>query len=337
MREFVGVKSPLDLAIEVASKRLPVENVFKREALMFGRIACPQLGQVVSVFEKFGSIAQPISDQFCAHVDYLKQQGVIFDDVSSADGPELDFLMSDEEFRGLANLDNKVGPWILHAIHDAGLERVLKRPDVTVEEMLPHLDQVPAVIGPMVVALQLVIRKISIQLRILDRMDAYPVFSETVPPIPLQVPHRCDVIDVAINALPVPDDTVSWEHIIEFRSDPDSQTKFLALRNWMNEVARAELSPAEIEVKLEYLIAEYQQHMRVHRMKSNVGGLQTLLVAAGNILDRKFAEAARTLFSATPRSLSLLEGELTSPGKEVAFIVNARERFGASANHGSIK
>jgi hypothetical protein len=80
MREFVGVKSPLDPLIEVGSKRLPVESVFKREALMFRHIACPQLGQLVPAFQKLTSIAGPMADQFCAHIDYLKQRGVIFDD-----------------------------------------------------------------------------------------------------------------------------------------------------------------------------------------------------------------------------------------------------------------
>jgi hypothetical protein len=95
MREFVGVKSPLDLLIEVGSKRLPVESIFKREALMFRRIACPHLGQVVSAFERLGDLAQPISNQLCAHVNYLKQNRVIFDDVSSADGSDLGVMMTE--------------------------------------------------------------------------------------------------------------------------------------------------------------------------------------------------------------------------------------------------
>lgn len=105
----------------------------------------------------------------------------------------------------------------------------------------------------------------------------------------------------------------------------------------MNEVAHAELTPAEVELKLEYLIDQYERHMKIHRMKANVGRFQTVLVAASNLLDRKFAEAACTLFSAKERKLRILEGELSSPGKEVAFIVSVRERFGVPANHGSIK
>src|SRR6266851_9306916 len=125
MREFIGVKSPLDLLIEVGSKRLPVESVFKREALMFRRVACPQLGQVVSAFEKLKGIAGPVPDDFCAHIDYLKRRGLIFDDVSSADGPELDLLRSNDEFRGLTSLEDHIGPWVLGTIQATDLKFVL--------------------------------------------------------------------------------------------------------------------------------------------------------------------------------------------------------------------
>lgn len=228
MREFVGVKSPLDLMIEVGSKRLPVESVFKREALMFSRIAVPQLGQMVSAFQKLGPIAQPISDQFCAHVEYLKEQNVIFDDVSSAVGPEFGVLMSNNAFRSLTKVEWPIAQAIFEGLKSAGLHKVLQGQDLTVDEMLPCLDQVPSFVGPFVCALQLIARKLCIQLRVLNKMDAYPVFSDLVPPIPLQAPERnADVLDVAINALPGPDETVSWEQIIDFRSDPDSQSVWL--------------------------------------------------------------------------------------------------------------
>ena len=39
MREFVGIKSPLDLLLEVTSARLQIPNVFKREAYQWGKAA----------------------------------------------------------------------------------------------------------------------------------------------------------------------------------------------------------------------------------------------------------------------------------------------------------
>ena len=327
MREFVVVRSPLELVIEVGSKAIPVERVFKREALMFQRIACPHLRQVVSAFEKIGNVGRPLSNQLCAHIDYLRQQRVIFEDVSSADGAELDVLSSDTEFQNLTSIEGPLAESLITAIENAGLQEVMKRQDLTVDEMLPHLDQLPSVIGPAFCALQLIVRKLSIQLRVLNGMDAYPVFSEIFPVIPFPHDRKCEVVEVVIKALPLPDDSVSWEQIIEYRNDPESQSKFLALRHWMSEMARAQLTPAEVEEKLEYLIDQHQRHMKVHRMKTNVGMLQTLLVAGVNLASLKWGDVAQSLFSSKQRHLSLLQGELTSPGSELAFIVNAREKF----------
>jgi hypothetical protein len=113
--------------------------------------------------------------------------------------------------------------------------------------------------------------------------------------------NKSEVVKIALNALPVPDESTSWEQILEYRSDPDSRGKFLALRHWMSEVARAELTPAEVEEKFEYLIDQYQQHMRLHRMKTNVGTLETIVTTGaeflGDLVSFKWGKAAEALFS----------------------------------------
>lgn len=96
-------------------------------------------------------------------------------------------------------------------------------------------------------------------------------------------------------------------------------------------MARAELTPAEVDEKLEYLIDQYQKHMKLHRMKTNVGTLETIVTMGaevlGDLASFKWGKAAQALFSLKRREVALLEGELTSPGNEVAYIVKARETF----------
>jgi hypothetical protein len=65
-------------------------------------------------------------------------------------------------------------------------------------------------------------------------------------------------------------------------------------------------------------------------MKANVGTFETVFVALADAATLDFGKAARGLFSIKHRQVSLLEGELTSPGKEVAYIVKARETFTSS-------
>ena len=162
-------------------------------------------------------------------------------------------------------------------------------------------------------------------------MDAYPSLSLGELLTPKTKVDKTETVNIAINALPIPDETTSWEQIIEYRSDPDSQGKFLDLRHWMNEVARGDLTPIEVEEKLEHLISKYQRHMKLHRMKTNTGTLETIVTTGaevlGDLVSFKWGKAAAALFSLKKRNIALLEGELTAPGSEVAYIVKANETF----------
>ena len=160
-------------------------------------------------------------------------------------------------------------------------------------------------------------------------MDAVPILSADS--YPDGQANSTDVLQIVLHTIPMPDATTSWEHIIEYRSDPDSYSKFLALRNWMIDISKKNLTHIEIEQKLEYLIDQYQQHMKLHRMKANAGTLQTLVVSTAEFMEDlvkiKWGKLARNMFTIKERKLALLEGELTSPGSEVAYIVKARESF----------
>jgi len=229
------------------------------------------------------------------------------------------------------SIEEPLGKGVLDSFHQAGLDGLLDRDSMTTAEMLTYFPNVEPVIAPLVFTLQHLARKLSVQLRILDQVEAFPVFSGIVPRLPFPQAAKSDVIEVSIKALPLPDDNVPWEQIFEYRSDPDSESKFLAFRHWMSEVARTKLTAAEIEEKLDYLIDQYQQHMRLHRMKTNTGSLETIVVigadSLGNFLSFKWGKVAQALFSLKHRREGLLEGELTATGREVAYIVKARETF----------
>jgi len=166
-------------------------------------------------------------------------------------------------------------------------------------------------------------------------IDTYPILefaiSDSIPEIAAYAPSIEDTIQIVINRLPVPDDSVPWEQIIDFRNDPDTENKLLGLRVWMSDITRAKLTSIEIEQKLEWLLHEYQQHMRLHRMKTNASTLETIIVTGAEIVENlvklQFGKLAKGLFSLRHRKLALLEGELKSPGREIAFISKAQETF----------
>lgn len=329
MREFIGVKSFFDLLIEMKLREIPPSDVFKREALMFSRICCPLIEGInqMSGFLKL----QPLDD-LVSHIDLLSQHGLFLAPPPSATEPQVNLLESDSEFQALKSIEPAVVQLLHGTMRAGGMGELLDGKSVEPDEIPQYLSKVgPEVAASFTLALRYHARSVGVQLRTLYGMDAYPVFSDLTPQIPLQQSEKCDTVNITLNALPVPDESVPWEQIFEYRSDPGSQSKFLALRHWMSEVARAELPPAEVEEKLEYLIDQYQQHMRLHRMKTNVGTLETVVTTTaevlGNLASFKWGKAAEALFSLRRRRVALLEGELTAPGSEVAYIVKARETF----------
>src|SRR5260370_10597707 len=148
-------------------------------------------------------------------------------------------------------------------------------------------------------------------------MEAYPILSSEPTNQDIRA-NKNEVLDITLNSLPVPDDSTPWEQILEFRSDPDSLTKFTALRNWMSDVARMRIRPSEIQQKLESLISDYVAHMRLHKMKTVLETLRTIVIAeAGFLAGQSFAGLGRLptvagmimtpVYSIRQRRIALLE------------------------------
>lgn len=53
----------------------------------------------------------------------------------------------------------------------------------------------------------------------------------------------------------------------------------------MTETAKVQLTPREIEEKIEYLISQYGQHMKLHKLKTNTGIMETTVVAGAEFLE----------------------------------------------------
>ena len=99
----------------------------------------------------------------------------------------------------------------------------------------------------------------------------------------------------------------------------------------MYDIARAKLTPLEIEQKLEWLLKEYREHMKVHHMKTNASTLETIVVIGAecleNLVKLQLGKLAKVPFTIRQRKVALLEGELKSPGREIAFISKAQDTF----------
>ncbi|HEX6751623.1 MAG TPA: hypothetical protein VF092_30295 [Longimicrobium sp.] len=139
------------------------------------------------------------------------------------------------------------------------------------------------------------------------------------------------VIQIVLNELPLPDESVSWEQVVDFRSDELVRQDCLRLRKWMRKVSAATASPAEIVEELEDLRADYISHVRLHRLKQSSGIMETVLTVVGETLENlarfRPGAAVKAFFAVRQRRIALLEAESAAPGREVAYLIKVGQRF----------
>lgn len=319
-------------------------QTLKREALMFDRISIPQLSLMMSLIQNLtGEL--PLQ---AAEYEWLCEQGLLFETnhEKSADIQNEEYQYVNASAKSYANEVEKL-------VKEHDLEEFA---EIQKEELIESIEKLKNFVSgkisnltqlftseafqkSLALAYDYYARGISIELRELKGLDAYPILMLNMPFLKQsQASNPTDIIDVTFNALPVPDENTSWEHILDFRRDQESKSKFLALKNWTNEVARMQLEPREVADKLESLINDYRQHMEAHRIKTRLDTLKTIVVAEAGFITSGWLAGlgglpgivgmvVTPLYSIKQRRVALLQEELKAPGREVAYIVKAREEF----------
>jgi hypothetical protein len=306
MRQRIAIKSLAHIYRDSLS--------IKREALMFDQIVIPDFYFYQRLADTIGQ-----GDMLLSELEWLAEQQI----VALSENDAVDTLIL-----GYSDEESKRG----------GLGELLKAAD-NLDRLLPYLDQVPSTLQFMDVFQSVNNQLADHRVRAFSKAfthfpdtHAVSILSNKLQPVEFTSTTTSDITEITFNALPIPDESVSWEQIIDFRNDPGSRSKFLGLVNWMNEIARVEMPHAELEEKVEYLIHEYTEHMKLHRMKINTGMLETVVTTAaevvGDLVSLKWGHAARALFSLNHRKIALLEAERAAPGREIAYIVRAKEAFG---------
>ena len=140
-----------------------------------------------------------------------------------------------------------------------------------------------------------------------------------------------DVLSVVLNSIPLPDESVSLERVVDFRSDPDSRARLVALRRWLETLSAGNATPQHCAQELEHLLHEYEDYMRLNKLKISIGTLETIITlgaqTAEDLVKFKWGNAAKALFSVSNRKIGLMEAERSAPGREIAYLVRARDAF----------
>jgi hypothetical protein len=178
-------------------------------------------------------------------------------------------------------------------------------------------------------------RIIAAKLRRIDGLLATPLIRG-----PLILPPNCvehcsaqqeTVVEVVLKKLPMPSDSTPWERIFDFKADAEAQGYLMGLRVWMNELSRQALNRKEAEEKLEWLLFQHRQHLRLHKLTANRNTLSGIFVASMEIVEDlakiKWGKAAKGIVSLFDRKTELLKAEVTSPAREVSYIIRANDHF----------
>jgi hypothetical protein len=138
------------------------------------------------------------------------------------------------------------------------------------------------------------------------------------------------VVNFLLSNIPEPDSQTTWEQIIDFRSDEDTKLKYLALVDWVNDIARANYTISEIKDKYEYLYLDYKRSYEKHKIKSTFTTLEIVAAAGAAFFTSNIPMAlslASNFLKIGTSTLNLLKEEGTLPGKEIAYIYHANKEF----------
>ncbi len=142
---------------------------------------------------------------------------------------------------------------------------------------------------------------------------------------------KSNVAQIVISKLPLPNNETPWEQIIDYRNDEDNQRNLLNLRRWIRKISTENLSSVEIEEELEWLLNEFQNHMKLHKLKANTETLEVMVKVLPetieNLIKLKFSKLPEPFFALKKRQINLMEAELNAPGREMSYIIKTQETF----------
>jgi hypothetical protein len=174
-----------------------------------------------------------------------------------------------------------------------------------------------------------------------ERLNALELRKKGIDAVPLMrsgftadadaVADRDAVIRITLREFPAPSDATPWESIQDFRKDQSARDKFWELKRWINKTGKAGLKEYEVMDELGSLMSDYNQCVKLHKMKTQASVLEVLVTTtvgvAEDLVKFKWSSAAKSLFKVGRENIALMEDERSMPGKEVAYIADAWKYF----------
>lgn len=290
----------------------------KQQALLFDQIGIYKLNQFYSTLEENSGLfilpaSQKLLESIISELRWLEQTGVVFE------------LKLDDELYNLGNIKANLGKKLGNAQYL--LNRVLEIHETDLRKAIDN-SRKKELIQEQQTALLRFLAIIMEASKGITAVTTLPYSEYT-----RNFPHsqKSEVSQIVIKKLPLPSNETPWEQITDYRNDSDNQKSLLSLRRWIRKISAGNVPLVEIEEELDWLINEFQNHMRLHKIKANTETLEvftkTPFEIIENIIKLKFSKLPEPIFILKKRQIKLMEAELNAPGREIAYIIKTKEAF----------
>jgi hypothetical protein len=139
-----------------------------------------------------------------------------------------------------------------------------------------------------------------------------------------------EVLNISFKYFPIPDDTCAWQDIIDFKEE--LKNKQWSFRHFLAELATKKKTEAAVREEIEYLLNEYEHAMELQQMKASHSFVDVFIITPIEILEDivkfKWSDILKGGMAARKRKIELMEAEMKAPGRECAYVFDARKRFG---------
>lgn len=139
------------------------------------------------------------------------------------------------------------------------------------------------------------------------------------------------IFSIIIKKFPKVTNDISIEALRELKDDKDAKLKLSRLKNWTLEFVNSNLTEKEINQKIDYLLQEYQNQLELHKIKYEIGIIETFVTVGLSILENivklNLGKASKVFFDIQKKEIHLLEAEEKLKGKEVAYIDHLSQKL----------
>ena len=105
----------------------------------------------------------------------------------------------------------------------------------------------------------------------------------------------------------------------------------MAFRRWLQSLSTKQLTEAEIRDEIEWTLNEYANARKIHKIKASQSFVDVFVISPLEIIENlvkfNWNKIAKGVLLVRKREVELMEAEMKAPGRECAYVFDARKRI----------